>query len=292
MAIRFSEPRGPLLTENPQSLSGDDGNDLEVFPVEPDGGIGDGAGPIPLFPIAIEGEGGIGDGAMPLSDVLSSINNWAASDGFLTILPYPFDPEGGDVTILPFPFEPDGGIGDGAGPLPLDPDAPIPVEPDGGIGDGAGPIPGEELPVDPDSGTDNGTTDGTDPDTPIPVEPDGGIGDGAGPPIGIPENNILGGGIGTKGNDFFYASEDDDTFTFLENHGNDTVTGFDLERDTLDLSGTDFDFTDVESLSARTTELQGSDGSVMAVLIDTGNGNDIYIHGVSTSDFANMNIDF
>ncbi len=58
--------------------------------------------------------------------------------------PYAEEHEGsGEGTFAsgePIPVEPDGGIGDGAKPLPSDPD-PIPVEPDGGIGDGAGPIP-------------------------------------------------------------------------------------------------------------------------------------------------------
>jgi uncharacterized secreted protein with C-terminal beta-propeller domain len=103
-----------------------------LIPVEPDGGIGDGAGPIPIdpdkgVPIPVEPDGGIGDGAGPI----------------------PIDPDNG----VPIPVEPDGGIGDGAGPIPIDPDNgdPIPVEPDGGIGDGAGPIP-----VEPDGGIGDG----------------------------------------------------------------------------------------------------------------------------------------
>lgn len=81
------------------------------FPVEPDGGPGDGAGPPPTDgPIPVEPDGGTGDGAGP-----------PPGDG-------------------PFPVEPDGGIGDGAGPIPIS-EGPFPVEPDGGIGDGAGPLP-------------------------------------------------------------------------------------------------------------------------------------------------------
>ncbi|MEX0297774.1 MAG: hypothetical protein AB3N28_01795 [Kordiimonas sp.] len=89
------------------------------------------------------------------------LNNWYNENGSIELPPLPLfdgktpdellppDPnsaerEGeGEGTIAPgepIPVEPDGGIGDGAKPLPSDPD-PIPVEPDGGIGDGAGPIP-------------------------------------------------------------------------------------------------------------------------------------------------------
>ncbi|MFK8114404.1 MAG: dockerin type I domain-containing protein, partial [Rubripirellula sp.] len=104
--------------------------DNTPIPVEPDGGIGDGAGPIP----------NLADG--PTTDV-------DAND-----IPMEQDP---DDVGTPIPVEPDGGIGDGAGPIPdladgpptdvdandipmeQDPDdvgTPIPVEPAGGIGDG------------------------------------------------------------------------------------------------------------------------------------------------------------
>ena len=102
------------------------------IPVEPDGGIGDGAGPIPVEP-----DGGIGDGAGPIpfppEATTLAIGEEDGGGGF------PQDPDGPfPIGGGPIPVEPDGGIGDGAGPIPI---GPIPVEPDGGIGDGAGPIP-------------------------------------------------------------------------------------------------------------------------------------------------------
>ena len=103
------------------------------IPVEPDGGIGDGAGPIPVsLPTAIpvEPDGGIGDGAGPIPVSLPTA----------------------------IPVEPDGGIGDGAGPIPVALPEPIPVEPDGGIGDGAGPIP-VALPTSVPVTADNGNSD-------------------------------------------------------------------------------------------------------------------------------------
>ncbi len=95
-----------------------DNDDEGPWPVEPDGGPGDGAGPPGdgenEGPWPVEPDGGIGDGAGP------------PGDG---------EDEG------PWPVEPDGGIGDGAGPPPGYDEGPWPVEPDGGIGDGARPLP-------------------------------------------------------------------------------------------------------------------------------------------------------
>jgi|GEM_PF-1713330 len=255
------------------------------FPVEPNGGIGDGAGPIPLEgPIPVEPDGGIGDGAGPI------------------------------VLDDPIPVESDGGIGDGAGPIALD--DPMPVEPDGGIGDGAGPIPDGDaasddggvtiMPVEPDDGIGDGA--GPPPDsqgdagrddgdgTIMPVEPDGGIGDGAGPPPDVDvdpveENTIEGGGEGTKADDTFIASEEADTFIFQARHGNDTIHGFDVTEDRLDFSGTEIDFTDLESLLAHTVD-QVDEGVVFGVYIETGEGTSVYLDGVSSADLASAMIDF
>ena len=92
------------------------------IPVEPDGGIGDGAGPIPVDPST----GG------PEATTLAIGEEDGGGGG-------------------PIPVEPGGGIGDGAGPIPVDPDTGGPDvttlaigEEDGGGGpvDGGGPIGG------------------------------------------------------------------------------------------------------------------------------------------------------
>ncbi len=197
----------------------------------------------------------------------------------------------------PIPVEPDGGIGDGAGPIP-DGD-PMPVEPDSGIGDGAGSIPDGDLkPVEPDSGIGDGAGPIPD-DNPMPVEPDGGIGDGAGPPTEVEidpveENTIEGGGEGTKANDTFIASEEADTFVFLAGHGDDTVLGFDVTADRLDFSGTEIDFTDVESLLAHATDQVDEDDPsiVYGVYIETGEGSGVYLDGISSADLSLAMIDF
>lgn len=81
------------------------------IPVEPDGGIGDGAGPIPIAP--------------PGEDIGATTLAIGEEDG------------GGAI-----PVEPDGGIGDGAGPIPLDPDDLIATTHALGEEDGGGPIGG------------------------------------------------------------------------------------------------------------------------------------------------------
>ena len=184
-------------------FGGDQGGGRPM-PVEPDGGIGDGAGPIPGTggPMPVEPDGGIGDGAGPIP---------GAGDGGppeATTLAIGEEDGGG---FGPFPPDPDGppeattlaiGEEDGGGGYPVKPPVgggePPEVttfaigEEDGGGGfpgkppevttlaigeeDGGGPIP-----VEPDGGIGDGA--GPIPGTgdPIPVEPDGGIGDGAGP---------------------------------------------------------------------------------------------------------------
>lgn len=192
-------------------------------------------------------------------------------DGFAPLLLDPnadlndnLDGEGTVAPGEPIPTEPDGGIGDGASPLPT------PIESDGGIGDGAGPIP---------------------------VEPDGGIGDGAGP---IPDEfakTIEGGGTGTEGNDHFLATDEAETFSFESGAGNDAISGFDLNADTLDLSGTEF--TNVKDVMAAATDAGTLDYVVATfanldegVLLKTGDGAYGYLEGLTVSDLENINITF
>lgn len=227
------------------------------FEIEPNGGIGDGAGPIPTGdgPFPVEPDGGIGDGAGPFPGG----DQGDETDGDITILPFPLPTDPDDDNSR----DDDGGI---AGP---DTGDPIPVEPDGGIGDGAGPIPGDGEP--------------------IPIEGPGGIGDGA---VGIPENNIFGGGAGTTGNDFFYGTEESETFIFKADHGYDMITDFDIEADRLDLSGTEIDFTDLESLLRFAKDDVDPDGNIYGVMIETSDSSGIYIADISAADLAFALIDF
>lgn len=231
----------------------------EPIPVEPDGGIGDGAGPIGEDIIPVEPGGGIGDGAGPIPWSSPLEQDGRADDG-------------SEPVTGPMPVEPDGGIGDGAGPI----GDPMPVEPDGGIGDGAGPI-----------------------FAPMPVEPDGGIGDGADPITndngnGGTVSTFVGGGVGTRADDTFIASEDSDVFIFLEDHGDDTILGFDACMDSLDFSEAEIDFTDLESLMAHAEEVVDPEdtSTVIGLYITTGEETGVYIEGLSAPDLASVDILF
>jgi len=245
--------------------------DLETLddtpiPVEPDGGIGDGAGPI--GPIPVEPDGGIGDGG-----VIIELPVEAGREIY----------EENEDGIL-VPVEPDGGIGDGAGPL-----EPIPVDADGGIGDGAGPI-GLDNPIPVEH--DGGIGDGAGPLGPIPVDADGGIGDGA-PSLFSFFNLTNTSEGGTQGTDLFIASGKAETFSFAENQGSDFVVGFDIQEDTLDISQTATDFTDIASLQAASTEVVDAfTGTIYGLNIDLGDGETGFLNGISQNDLGTMDIVF
>jgi len=141
------------------------------IPVEPDGGIGDGAGPPPFATTLALGEEDGGGYGQPMNP------------GFATTLAI-----GEEDGTGPIPVEPDGGIGDGAGPPPFATTLALGEEDGGGYG----------QPVDPGFATTLaiGEEDGS---GPIPVEPDGGIGDGAGPPSFAPTYAIGEDGSGGYG---------------------------------------------------------------------------------------------
>ncbi|NVJ98615.1 MAG: M10 family metallopeptidase C-terminal domain-containing protein [Alphaproteobacteria bacterium] len=96
-------------------------------------------------------------------------------------------------------------------------------------------------------------------------------------------NDLLNGGAG---DDFLYPGAGSDTLAFSGDHGDDQVSGFSIDEDTLDLSGTKTDFTslaDIQNASTETT-VDGTSG----VLIDTGDGNSIFLAGLSLGDLANL----
>lgn len=213
------------------------------------------------------------------------LNNWYDQHGPQKLPPLPlFNGKTLDELLPP---NPNAGENDGNGEGTIASGEPIPVEPNGGIGDGAIPLPG---PI--DSGS--GIGDGADP---IPVEPDGGIGDGAGP---IPDgfaNTLEGGGEGSSGNDLFLGTNEAETFMFESGGGNDAVSGFNLDNDTLDLSKTEF--SNVKDLLAASADV-GTLGYVIptfseldeGVLIKTGEGAYGYLEGVTLADLETMDITF
>jgi len=129
---------------------------------------------------------------------------------------------------------------------------------------------------------------------PIPVEPDGGIGDGAGPIPDTFENIISGGGQGSKGNDLFEATSEEDTFVFASGQGADAITGFDVKQDILDLSQTDLtNVKDVIAAASNTVDhipvfKPLGDG----IILKTGDGAYGYIEGITLADLEKINIIF
>jgi serralysin len=99
---------------------------------------------------------------------------------------------------------------------------------------------------------------------------------------GAGDDTLWGGG----GDDIFTGGAGDDMFFFGGTNGDDTVTDFDTDDDTLVLSGAVTDFTssaDVEA-AARDT----ADG----LLIDLGGGNSVTLEGLTVSDIAGVEIVF
>ncbi|UTW56216.1 calcium-binding protein [Kordiimonas sp. SCSIO 12610] len=104
---------------------------------------------------------------------------------------------------------------------------------------------------------------------------------------------------GGAGNDTIYGGGDDDlftggsgadTFAFFDGNGNDTITDFDTAEDTIDLNGTETDFTDLASVEAAASNT--TQGGVAGLLIDTGTGDSIFLEGLTTTDLASINIVF
>ncbi|UTW56214.1 calcium-binding protein [Kordiimonas sp. SCSIO 12610] len=104
---------------------------------------------------------------------------------------------------------------------------------------------------------------------------------------------------GNLGDDTIFGGADDDrlsgnggadTFAFFDGNGNDTIIDFSVAEDTLDLNGTEIDFTDLASVEAAASNT--TQGGVAGLLIDTGTGDSIFLEGLTTADLASINIIF
>lgn len=101
-------------------------------------------------------------------------------------------------------------------------------------------------------------------------------------------NDTVDGGAGADtlwgggGNDSFIGGSGADLFVFEAGHGDDTITDFEVGTDTLQLSDTTTDFTDVQSVIDAST----STGS--GVRIDLGGGDTLVLQGVSLSDLSSV----
>ncbi len=79
-----------------------------------------------------------------------------------------------------------------------------------------------------------------------------------------------------------------DALFFANDHGDDTVTDFDASEDTLFLTNTVTDFTDLTSVQAAASAT--TVGGVTGLLIDTGGGNSVFLQGMSSSDLSASNL--
>jgi Ca2+-binding RTX toxin-like protein len=84
------------------------------------------------------------------------------------------------------------------------------------------------------------------------------------------------------GNDTLTGGSGDDLFVFGDSSGDDLITDFTIDEDTLDLSGTVTDFSDAASVTAAASNTAGG------LLIDLGGGNSVLLEGLTTADIEDM----
>ncbi len=89
--------------------------------------------------------------------------------------------------------------------------------------------------------------------------------------------------IGGEGNDTMTAGAGTDNFVFNANHGNDSIAGFDVGQDKVTFDASVFASKE-EALNAITYNEDGA-------IIDTGDGNQIFIEGMAPNSITADNID-
>jgi len=92
---------------------------------------------------------------------------------------------------------------------------------------------------------------------------------------------------GGEGNDWLNGGKGDDVFIFSGNSGDDVISEFSVQHDSLDISGTAIDFTDLASVEAAATETIVA--GVLGVLLDLGDGNSLFVEEIGVSDLASIN---
>lgn len=92
------------------------------------------------------------------------------------------------------------------------------------------------------------------------------------------------------GNDTLSGGGGTDTFFFVGDHGADVVNDFSVEEDTLNLAGTTTDFANADDVTAASSN--ATVGGNSGLLIDTGEGNSIFLTGLSVDDIASVTFVF
>ncbi len=110
-------------------------------------------------------------------------------------------------------------------------------------------------------------------------------GEGADSVYGGAGNDLIEGGAD---DDILFSGGGNDTLVFTAGHGNDRVSGFNLADDFLDLSATNTDFLVQADVEAATSEATVGDRS--GLFLDTGDGNSIFLVGLSMSDLSALQV--
>ena len=100
---------------------------------------------------------------------------------------------------------------------------------------------------------------------------------------GTTDDEFLYGGVG---NDTLTGAGGNDTFRFADNHGDDTITDFDVDNDRLDLSGLTMAITAVQLLAVITEYDTDNDSTIDGVIIDLSSygGGTITLQGITKAD--------
>ncbi len=95
---------------------------------------------------------------------------------------------------------------------------------------------------------------------------------------------------GGAGDDQLLGGDGADRFAFGNNVGDDTVTDFDTDTDTLDLRSGDFGFDSLDDILAASGEavVNGQEG----LMIDLGADGSIFLVGLSLDDFGDITLLF
>jgi len=90
--------------------------------------------------------------------------------------------------------------------------------------------------------------------------------------------------VGGAGDDILRPGAGADRLVFQSGHGADTIEGFDLGEDTLDLSDLSIDFIDLNAVRDATTELSNG------ILVDTGDGDSIFLADLALADVDSLQV--
>lgn len=96
---------------------------------------------------------------------------------------------------------------------------------------------------------------------------------------------------GGAGDDNMDGGAGADTFGFSGNSGDDEIWSFNVDEDSLDLSGTVYDFQDIHDVALHASSFTNAQ-NVSGVMIDLGGGNSVWLAQVDYGDVASLNIVF